>query len=103
MVALGTSLPELVTAIIASIKKHSDLAWGNVIGSNIYNALFILGVTAIFIPVQVPAHISMDIVIMIASTALVLYFGKQGNLPRWAGWTLCGLYVVYIGYLAFTI
>ncbi len=100
VVALGTSLPELATAIIASLKKHSDLAWGNVIGSNIYNALFILGMTALFVPVKVPRNVTPDVAIMLAATALVLYFGHKGKVTRFAGYLFCGLYVLYVGYLA---
>ena len=100
IVALGTSLPELATSVIASLKKHSELAWGNVIGSNIYNALFILGITALFIPINVPKNIWVDVLIMIATTALIFYFGRKGSLPRKAGFLFCALYIVYIGYLA---
>ena len=100
IVALGTSLPELATSIIASLKKHSDLAWGNVIGSNIYNALFILGTTALIVPVNVPRNISIDVLIMLLATALLLYFGHRGRLPKWGGWLFCALYILYVGYLA---
>ncbi|MBQ3695368.1 MAG: calcium/sodium antiporter [Alphaproteobacteria bacterium] len=100
IVALGTSLPELATSIIASLKKHSDLAWGNVVGSNIYNALFILGVTALFVPVKVPKNVMIDTLIMVGVTALLLYFGRRGKLTKRGGWLFCALYVVYIAYLA---
>lgn len=100
IVALGTSLPELATSIIASLKKHGDLAWGNVIGSNIYNALFILGVTALFVPVKVPKNVTPDVAIMVGVTALVLYFGYKGKITRFAGYLFCALYVLYVGYLA---
>ena len=100
VVALGTSLPELMTSIIASLKKHSDLAWGNVVGSNIYNALFILGATALLVPVKVPPKMGVDIAIMVAATILLLYFGHKGKLPKWAGGLFCTLYIFYIGYLA---
>ncbi len=100
VVALGTSLPELVTSIIASLKKHSDLAWGNVIGSNIYNALFILGMTAIFVPVKVPKNVSIDVAIMVFVTGLLLYFGHKGKISKQGGWLFCILYALYVGYLA---
>ena len=103
IVALGTSLPELATSIIASLKKHSDLAWGNVIGSNIYNALFILGVTALFVPVQVPKNIWPDVLIMVMITALLLYLGHKGKLSQKVGWLFCALYALYVGYLAINI
>jgi len=102
VVALGTSLPELATAVIASLKRHSDLAWGNVIGSNIYNALFILGMTALFVPVKVPRNVTPDIAIMVGVTALLLYFGHQGKLTKRVGWLFCALYILYVGYLGFS-
>ena len=98
---MGTSLPELATSVIASLKKHNELAWGNVIGSNIYNALFILGVTALFVPVKVPKNIAFDVVIMVFVTALLLYFGHKGKLTKRVGWLFCALYVLYVGYLSF--
>ena len=100
VVALGTSLPELVTSIVASLKKHSDLALGNVIGSNIYNALFILGVTALFVPVKVPANIVIDVAIMVGVTGLLMYFGHKGKLAKSTGWLFCVLYALYVVYLA---
>ena len=102
LVALGTSLPELITSIIASLKKQSALALGNVIGSNIYNALFVLGVTALFVPVKVPRNIAPNILIMLVATGLLIYFGRRGKLGKLVGYLFCALYVVYIGYLAYT-
>lgn len=100
IVALGTSLPELATSIIASLKKQSALALGNVIGSNIYNALFILGVTALFVPVKVPRNVMSDMTIMIAVTALLIYLGHKGKLTKSVGILFCVLYLAYVGYLA---
>ena len=73
VVALGTSLPELVTTLVAAIRNHSAVAIGNVVGSNIFNILAIMGLTATIIPVPVPAEvISFDLWIMLASSALLL-------------------------------
>ena len=99
MIAVGTSLPELATSVIASLKKQSDLALGNVIGSNIYNALFILGFTALFVPIQVPAHILVDIVVMALATGLLLFFGFQNKLSKKCGILFVVLYALYIVYL----
>jgi len=100
IVALGTSLPELSTSIVASLKKQSVLALGNVIGSNIYNALFILGLTAVFVPVNVPRNILPDIAIMAAATALLLFFGFRGIFAKKTGVLFVVLYAAYIVYKA---
>ncbi|MBQ4472017.1 MAG: calcium/sodium antiporter [Alphaproteobacteria bacterium] len=102
VVAIGTSLPELATSIVSSIKKQSALAYGNVVGSNIYNALFILGATAILRPVPVPTakdSVSIDTLIMAIVTALLLGFGYRGKFSRTTGIVFLALYVVYVGYL----
>ena len=73
VVALGTSLPELVTTLVAAIRNHSAVAIGNVVGSNIFNILAIMGITATIIPIPVPSEmIEFDIWIMLASSALML-------------------------------
>ena len=102
IVALGTSLPELATSVIASIKKQSSLALGNVVGSNIYNALFILGLTAVFVNVNVPGDVLPNIAIMAISTILLLLFGFRGSLSKKVGLLFIVLYIFYIGYLAYT-
>jgi cation:H+ antiporter len=61
IVAVGTSLPELATSVMSAIRGHNDVAFGNVVGSNIYNTLFILGCTALFLPIAVPASMGTDI------------------------------------------
>lgn len=100
VVAVGTSLPELVTSVVASLKNQSALAFGNVVGSNIYNALFILGVTALFLPVFVPPNVLVDILVMALATGLMLVFGRSGCLSRKVGTLFLALYVAYIFYLA---
>lgn len=72
LVAVGTSLPELATSVMSAIRKENDVAFGNVVGSNIYNALFILGITALFIPVTVPATMTRDIIMMGVTTAVLI-------------------------------
>ena len=102
IVAVGTSLPELATSIVSSIKKQSALAYGNVVGSNIYNALFILGATAILRPVPVPKGVDgvgIDTLIMAVVTALLLGFGYRGKFGRMTGVVFFALYAIYVGYL----
>jgi cation:H+ antiporter len=102
VVAVGTSLPELVTAIIAAIRKHGDVAFGNILGSNIYNTFGILGITAAVHPLDVPFEIiEFDIWVMLAATVLLLFFAVSGwVVSRREGAVLLGLYVTYIGMLA---
>lgn len=103
VVALGTSLPELVTSVVAALRRQSDIALGNILGSNIYNVLGILGTTALVRPVAVPAEIlRFDIWVMLGATALLLIFARSGDrICRAEGGTLLGLYALYIGVLAF--
>ena len=100
IVAVGTSLPELATSIMSAIKKHNDVAFGNVVGSNIYNALFILGVTALFMPVQIPSGMGLDLGIMTLVTALMIgiAFGFK-RYSRATGALLLVLYAIYIAHL----
>ncbi len=101
VVAVGTSLPEMVTSVVAAVRRHADVALGNVIGSNIFNVLFILGVTAMVQPIQVPAEIArLDIWVMLAATALLVLFVRTGmKIVRWEGVALLAAYAVYIWWL----
>lgn len=99
IVAFGTSLPELVTGIIASYKKEGGVVLGNVLGSNIYNALFILGVTALFLPVTVPISIKTDVLVMTAATLLLLFVGWwRGRIDKRLGLLFISFYFAYIIY-----
>lgn len=102
VVAVGTSLPELVTSVIAAVRRHTDLALGNIIGSNIFNIFFILGTTALIQPIPVPAEIArLDIWVMLGATAILLLFSyTQREIVRWEGGILVALYAAYVGYLA---
>lgn len=101
IVAVGTSMPELVTSVMAAIRKHADVAYGNIVGSNIFNVLFILGTTAIIQPIDIPAQIArFDIWVMLATTGLLVYFARTGaKLQRWEGGVFIGCYVAYTAYL----
>ena len=100
VVAIGTSLPELATSVSASLKKQNDLAFGNVVGSNIYNALFIPGTVALFAPIHVPKDISVSLAIMVFVTLLLIGLGFKGKISRVGGWVFLGLYAGYMICLA---
>jgi cation:H+ antiporter len=101
IVAVGTSMPELVTSVMAAIRKHADVAYGNIVGSNIFNVLFILGTTSIIQPIDIPSQIArFDIWVMLGATALLVYFARTGaKLQRWEGWVFIACYAAYTGYL----
>lgn len=101
VVAIGTSLPELVTSVTAAFRRESDIAVGNVIGSNIFNILFILSTTAIIRPITVaPNIIRFDALAMIGFALLMLPFGWNRNLGRYEAAFLLVAYVGYIIYAA---
>lgn len=98
IVAIGTSLPELITSFLAVRKKYYDLGLGNIIGSNIYNILFILGVTSIIIPIKITSIIIYyDLIIMIIfSCILTIMIIKTNKLTMRNGLYLVIFYVFYI-------
>lgn len=102
IVAIGTSLPELVTSVMAALRGKSGLALGNVIGSNIYNLFGILGVTALIRPVAAPAEIvAFDNWVMLGATLLMIFFAvSKDRLTRAEGGLMVALYVAYLGWLA---
>lgn len=100
IVALGTSLPELVTSIVAAQKGESDMALGNVIGSNIFNILFVLGIASSISPIAVVNENLIDIVILMVFSAVVLLIAfYQQKLDRKAGIIMLSLYTVYLIYI----
>jgi cation:H+ antiporter len=103
IIAAGTSLPEVVTSIMASIKGERDIAVGNVVGSNIFNILSVLGLTGLVAPNGIPLSdeaIRFDIPIMIAVTLACLpIFFTGGRIKRWEGGLLLAYYVAYTSYL----
>lgn len=98
IVAIGTSMPELVTSVVAGLRKQGDVAFGNIIGSNIYNILGIGGVTALIAPGAVPAEIvGFDNLVMVGvSLVLVLFAGTGLRIGRREGAALLAGYVAYI-------
>ena len=101
IVAVGTSLPELVTAVIAALRRQGDIAFGNVIGSNIYNILGILGATALVHPIPVPAEIAaFDIWVMLAATLMLIVLAFTGwRISRREGMAMLVAYAAYTGWL----
>ncbi|MDG1349694.1 MAG: calcium/sodium antiporter [Crocinitomicaceae bacterium] len=99
VVALGTSLPELVTSIIAILKGQSSISIGNLIGSNVFNIFAVLGITSIVNPLQADAFlISIDLPVMLGVTLLTgLFLLVSKRLGRLEGAILLGIYLVYIG------
>ncbi|MCB2081701.1 MAG: calcium/sodium antiporter [Rickettsiales bacterium] len=98
IVAVGTSLPELVTCVVAAFRKNTDIAMGNVIGSNIYNIWFILGITAVIHPIPVPESIiTLDIWVMLAvSLLLIAVVWKWRQISRKMGMFFLLLYAAYL-------
>lgn len=101
MVALGTSLPELATAVAAAVKKHNDMVLGNVVGSNIFNILGVMGAAALVKPSDAPIQVmQFDIWIMLAVTVLLVPFFRSGRqLSRVEGTILLAGYSAYIAIL----
>ena len=100
IVALGTSLPELVTSIVAARKGNADIAIGNIVGSNIFNILFILGTASVICEIPFDRRFVVDTGIAIASAALLLVgSAKRRQLGRACGITMLGCYGVYFLYL----
>ena len=98
IVAIGTSLPELITSIIAIAKKQTDIGVGNIVGSNIYNILLILGVSSAIVGIPVSSDVFSNYYIMIAFS-LVLFIGFRKYIPRVVGVGLAIAFVVYLASL----
>lgn len=100
MVALGTSLPELATSIVASLRKEGDVIVGNVIGSNLFNLLCILGIAALVLPMQADGIRMTDLWVMVGTTLLTLPLMRSGlSINRWEGALLLLGYIGYVVYL----
>ena len=111
IIALGTSLPELLTSVVASFRGKADIAIGNIIGSNIFNIFWILGISAAIVPLPFLRDLNSDVAVMIFSLVLLLFLIQSGGfferlcfwrsrsghaLSRWEGGLLLGLYIVYL-------
>ena len=99
VVAIGTSLPELVATLAAAFKRQHAMAVSNVVGSNIFNVLLILGVTGLIRPISVhPRMVELDLWVMLAFSVALLPLVLRGRVSRRSG---AGLLIAYVGYLAF--
>jgi cation:H+ antiporter len=103
VVAVGTSLPEVATSMIAAFKGERDLAVGNVVGSNIFNIFLVLGVAGFIVPVDIPvpsSALNFDIIVMIAvAIACLPIFFTGGEIARWEGALFVGYFIAYTSYL----
>jgi cation:H+ antiporter len=104
IVAVGTSLPELATSTVAAYKRNVEIAVGNVVGSNIFNIFFVLGISSTIklLPFQVKNN--FDLAVVILSSLLLFLFmftGKKRSLDRWEGIVFLILYGIYIAFLIF--
>ncbi|MHC5008521.1 MAG: calcium/sodium antiporter [Planctomycetota bacterium] len=99
IVAFATSLPELVTAVIACRKGHDDLAVGNVVGSNVFNLLLVLGLTAVVAPVALPGGRRgwQDLIVMLGITCVLMLMAfSHRRIARWEGAVLLAMYIAYM-------
>jgi len=100
VVALGTSLPELVTSVMAARKGENEIALGNVVGSNVFNILFILGLSGVVTPLGINNDVLIDTVLLIGITVTAVIFSITGQkISKIEGWILVIMYVTYICYI----
>ncbi|MBS4012187.1 MAG: calcium/sodium antiporter [Bacteroidetes bacterium] len=102
IVALGTSLPELATCVVAAYKKNADIVIGNVIGSNIFNVFFVLGVSAVIKPIPFNEALNFDIIVGIFAAFILIVFlitPRKNILDKWEGGVLFLFYIAYITFL----
>jgi len=105
VVALGTSLPELATSAVAAYRRNAEIAVGNIVGSNIFNVFFVLGMSSIIKPLPFQTRNNLDIGVVILSSLLLFLFmftGKKRSLDRWEGVVFLFLYAAYIVFLILT-
>ncbi len=100
IVAVGTSLPELVTSVVAAKKGENDIAVGNAIGSCLFNIVLILGISSMIYPVGLELYQLVDVIVMIASVVMVFVFSfKDYKVNKWQGIVLIVSYVIYLVYI----
>ena len=99
IVAVGTSLPELVTSVVAARKGENEIALGNVIGSNIFNIVFELGISGVVNPLTTGSQIVVDLFVMLGSALVVFFLSLRGKIGKKEGILLIILYAIYVGYL----
>jgi len=104
IVAVGTSLPELATSAVAAYRKNADIAVGNIVGSNIFNIFFILGLSSLVAPLPLAPGMGIDLMVMVAATVLlfiVMFLGRpRHQIQRVEGGVFVLLYAGYVAWLA---
>lgn len=104
VLALGTTLPELSTSAMAAYRGKTDIAMGNIVGSNIFNLLFVLGVSSTIKPINFNPVFNTDIAVLLSITVMLLfliYIGKKNILGKWEGSVLLSLYACYLVFLIY--
>ncbi|MBN2443305.1 MAG: calcium/sodium antiporter, partial [Spirochaetales bacterium] len=99
IISIGTSLPELATSVTAALKKNTDIAVGNIVGSNIFNIFLILGLSAAIYPVPLQKGSPLDLLVNIGASLLLFLFvftGKGRKIERWEGGIFLAIYLIYI-------
>ncbi|MBP3953208.1 calcium/sodium antiporter [Bacillus suaedae] len=100
IIAVGTSLPELITSVTAAIKKESDIALGNIVGSNIFNIFFVLGAASVVSPLAVDSKIFVDVILMLILTVVLLVFSRSNfKIGKLEGIILAIAYIAYMIYI----
>lgn len=99
IVAVGTSLPELVTTIIASKKGENEMALGNVIGSNIFNIVFVLGLSSTISPFSIADHMVVDVIVLMFATMVILFFVCKGKFSKKHSVFMISMYLIYLIYI----
>jgi len=99
IVAIGTTVPELATVIVARLKRHDEVGLGTLLGSNIFNGLFIVGVAASITPIHVAFADAAPVLVLGLAAMLMTYPRRSGELDRWRGGLLLATYVVYVASL----
>lgn len=102
IVAIGTSLPEMATSVVAAYKKNVDIAVGNVVGSNIFNIFWILGLSSVIKPLPFHPALTFDLLVTVGATLILfvaLFVGRKHTLERWQGIVFVVFYILYIIYL----
>lgn len=102
VVAIGTSLPELATSAVAAYKKQSDIAIGNVVGSNIFNIFWILGFSSVINPLPFSKDSAIDVIMTIVASLIlfiIMFIGRKHTVERWQGVIMILIYIGYVAYL----
>ncbi len=104
VVAIGTSLPELATSAVAAFKKETDIAIGNVVGSNIFNIFWVLGVSSIIRPLPFNSGLNFDIIMTVFASLflfLAMFIGQKHTIGRWKGLLMFTIYILYVSALVY--